>query len=46
MANDWIAQLHQAAIQADGEWLQHLVEQIPKDQDALVMPLMALIETV
>ncbi|MEO0536020.1 MAG: PAS domain S-box protein [Cyanobacteria bacterium P01_A01_bin.123] len=44
MDDVWMGQLYQAAIQADGEWLRHLVEQVPTEQGVMIMALMALID--
>jgi PAS domain S-box-containing protein len=42
MSPAWIEQLNQAAIQADADWVRHLIGQIPPNQAALADRLMAL----
>ena len=44
MPLDWQRSLHQAAVQADGDWLQSLVRQVPPEQAEVAAALMALVE--
>ena len=42
MSATWIEELREAAVQADGDWLMRLVNEIPSDQTALSERLIAL----
>ncbi|MBD2260407.1 PAS domain S-box protein [Pseudanabaena sp. FACHB-2040] len=42
MPPTWIEQLNQAAIQADADWVKHLIDQVPPGQADLAKRLMAL----
>jgi two-component system sensor histidine kinase/response regulator len=44
MSQDWITQLHQAALSVDAKQVQTLIEQIPESYDHLIDGLMDLLD--
>ena len=44
MPSTWLSQIHQAANEVNEDLLQHLIEEIPQDKQALSQPLSELIK--